>query len=416
MNKLKFLLTIPVLSLIISCGGDSSEDINASPGSFNVSISDITSVSASISWTEPTDDDGDEISYSIETSSGFGGGEAVSLSSTTSGTITGLSADTQYAGKIIASDGNGGESSADFSFTTTSADCTNDNSISNQNVACDLTPETSNTYDDNTINMDGKREIVTNGVPTHDYANQLSGQGVQLSTSTKTYYVAADPSKSASSTSITNDQNRPNYRFGIAKNGVPLDPAPAEPFIFEVNNPGGPNDGEYNWDWVFEPTNNATSVGLDCAFAHVQPDGTYHYHGNMIEYANELLDGLGDGTATPSEPIQIGWAADGFPVYYKYAPTTGGSGVEQLSSGYALKSGDRPGDGITEPCGEYNGKYTNDYEWSASNGDLDECNGIDRSVTIGAETYEYFYIITEEFPVIPRCLVGTPDNSFKLGM
>ncbi|MEP0984644.1 YHYH protein [Ekhidna sp.] len=292
-----------------------------------------------------------------------------------------------------------------------SGSCANDNSISNQNVACDLSPNIENTYDDNTVNQNGLREIVTNGVPNHHYANQLSGQGVTLSTSTKTYFIAGDPAKSATTTSITNDQNRPNYRFGIAKNGVPLDPAPAEPFIFENT-----NTGEYNWDWVFEPTNNAESVGLDCAFAHVQPDGTYHYHGNMIEYANTLLAGLGDGSATPSEAIQIGWAADGFPVYYKYAPTANGNEIEQLASGYALKQGERPGDGVTEPCGEYNGKYTNDYEWSASNGDLDECNGIDRSVTIENETYEYFYVITEEFPVIPRCLVGTPDNTFKLGM
>ncbi|NQZ75338.1 MAG: YHYH protein, partial [Ekhidna sp.] len=50
-------------------------------------------------------------------------------------------------------------------------------------------------------------------------------------------------------------------------------------------------------------------------------------------------------------------------------------------------------------------------------GDLDECNGIERSITLTTasgqtETFNYFYVITEEFPVIGRCLSGTPDQDF----
>ncbi|WP_425392984.1 YHYH protein [Ekhidna sp.] len=375
------------LTIGYSVSGTASSNMDYETLSGSVSISDGES-EASVPIIILDDNEEEDDETIIITVSSTGLASNVSLGSSSSLTIT-----------ITDNDDN------------SSSSCANDNSTSNQHVACDLSPNIENSYDDNTVNQNGLREIVTNGVPNHDYANQLSGQGVTLSTSTKTYFVANDPAKASTTTSITNDQNRPNYRFGIARNGVPLDPAPAEPFIFENT-----NTGEYNWDWVFEPTNNAETVGLDCAFAHVQPDGTYHYHGNMIEYANTILAGLGDGNTTPSEAIQIGWAADGFPVYYKYAPTANGNGIEKLTSGYSLKPGERPGDGVNEPCGEYNGKYTKDYEWSASNGDLDECNGIDRSVTIGNETYEYFYVITEEFPVIPRCLVGTPDNTFKLGI
>jgi hypothetical protein len=52
-----------------------------------------------------------------------------------------------------------------------------------------------------------------------------------------------------------------------------------------------------------------------------------------------------------------------------------------------------------------------DYEWAHGNGDLDERNGH-----IGA-TPEYpngiyHYVLTSEFPFVPRIWRGTPDASF----
>lgn len=286
--------------------------------------------------------------------------------------------------------------------------CSNDNSTDQDDRGCTETPET-NQYDDNTVNFSGNREVVTNGIPTHDYRNQIPEIVSSLDNSTKTYEFDNSPNKAASTTSITGNDGRPQYKFGVAKNGVAIDPAPAEPFIFE-----NPNTGEYNWDWVMEPNNNMNAVGLDCAIAHVQPDGLYHYHGNMGVFAEQLSAGISTGTI-PANPVQIGWAADGFPILYMYGPNAEGSAVVKLTSSYQLKSGERTGDGITAPCGEYNGKYTNDYEYVNGAGDLDECNGIDRSVTLATGTYDYFYVITEEFPVISRCLVGTPNSSFKIG-
>ena len=107
--------------------------------------------------------------------------------------------------------------------------------------------------------------------------------------------------------------------------------------------------------------------------------------------------------------------ADGFPIVYKYGPDANGT-FKKLTSSYVLKTGERPGDGIEEPCGEYNGKYTNDYEYSQGTGDLDECNGIAQSITIGNETFNYFYVVTDEFPVISRCISGTPGQDFRKGM
>ena len=186
------------------------------------------------------------------------------------------------------------------------------------------------------------------------------------------------PVLATETTSILANNNRPFFYFGVALNGVIFAPAPATPFIFENS-----QTGEYNWDWVFEPTMNIGSgnnqVKLECANAHIGPQG-YHYHGNMIAYVETLDIEISNGVV-PDTPIQVGWAADGFPVIYMYGPDSSGTLVE-LRSSYRLKSGNRPGDGITEPCGSYNGKYTRDYEYVPNLGDLDECNGINRNITL----------------------------------
>lgn len=286
------------------------------------------------------------------------------------------------------------------------ADCPNDNSIDQDNHQCDETPHVSNMYSE-TINGN-TRTITTNGIPTHDFRNQIPNIVSQLSSETQVYTITIDPEIAGQTTSITRNGN-PDWKFGVALNGVPIDPAPAQPFIFE-----NPNTGEFNFDWVFEPNWNMDAVGLDCAIAHVQPTGIYHYHGNMAIYADQLFNGIGTGNSVPAAPVQIGWAADGFPILYKYGPDANGD-ISELQSSYRIKSGNRPGDGISEPCGEYNGKYTNDFEFLSGMGDLDECNGIARSVTLGNETFDYFYVITDDFPVISRCISGTPSGSFKLG-
>lgn len=267
------------------------------------------------------------------------------------------------------------------------------------------------------FNDAGSRIVTTKGLPSHDWGNQIPNLVSELDQSEKTWNVPTQPSLASSVTSVLQSNNRPMWVFGVALNGVKIDPAPGEPFIFEDQ-----STGEYNWDWVFEPNNNMQAVGLDCAIAHVQPNGEYHYHGDFAPFADQVLDGLGSGTATPttSDEAFVGWAGDGFPILYKFGPNAAGTMVA-LSSSYQLKSGERPGDGDSAPCGTYNGKYTNDYEFVSGAGDLDECNGIANSVTLtteasgGTETFDYFYVITEAFPVISRCFSGTPDDSFTLG-
>ncbi|MEO1049272.1 MAG: YHYH protein [Bacteroidota bacterium] len=285
------------------------------------------------------------------------------------------------------------------------ANCPNDNSIDMDNFNCNETPSVANQYMESVSS--GTRTVTTNGIPNHDFRNQIPMMVNDLNSETRVFNMDATPSLASNATELTNN-GMPAWRFGVATNGVPIDPAPAQPFIFT-----NPTTMEFNFDWVFEPNYNMNAVGLDCAIAHVQPDGTYHYHGDMAVYADIVQAGVGSGTTTPTEPVQIGWAADGFPILYKYGPDANGT-FGLLESSYRIRSGQRPGDGESEPCGEYNGKYTNDFEFVNGLGDLDECNGISQSVTLGGETFSYFYVITAEFPIIPRCISGAPNNSFRL--
>ena len=94
---------------------------------------------------------------------------------------------------------------------------------------------------------------------------------------------------------------------------------------------------------------------------------------------------------------QIGWAADGFPIYYD----------SNARSGYRKKSGVRP----SGPGGSYDGSFTQDYEYVSHSGGLDECNG-QFSMTPEFPEGIYHYDVTPDFPFVPRCHKGVADPSF----
>ncbi len=290
--------------------------------------------------------------------------------------------------------------------------CSGNNDTSTQNIGCCDSPTEPNAFYEFIYN--GERNVYSNNFPDHDYcynsASQMPEQKYHH------FKVDLDPEITGTITKVVRDNGRPARFFGVAKNGVIMAPAPAQPFIFE-----NPNTGEFNWDWVFEPTNNQGNgtdlVGLDCASAHTGGQG-YHYHGNMFEYMEHINTGITTTSTPPTTPLHIGWAADGFPVLYRFGPDADGN-IKELLPSYQLKQGERPGDGTVEPCGVYNGKYTNDYEYICGKGDLDECNGIASNITLttanGTEIFEYFYVVTSSFPQISRCLVGNVSSDFDNG-
>lgn len=180
--------------------------------------------------------------------------------------------------------------------------------------------------------------------------------------------------------------------WGVAVNGVPFDPGTAEFWK------GDPRSG-----WRYEALGPGVRLGLDEHRAHVQPGGAYHYHG----LPTGLMEGLGGAEAMRL----LGWAADGFPVYGSYAykqASEARSGLRKMRSSWRLKTGQRPGG----PGGAFDGTFVEDYEFSAGSGDLDECNGR-FGVSPEHPRGTYYYVITEEFPYIPRCWKGEPHPSFK---
>ena len=296
---------------------------------------------------------------------------------------------------------------------TTIDDCNNTcettDVLSYDNIDCSYTPSNPSVYYEFIEQND--RVVYSNNYPNHTFnyvADRIPEPYYRV------YKFDLSPKLSGQVTNLTRANGRPVNFFGIALNGVYMMPAPATPFIFE-----DVNTGQYNWDWVFEPTTNIGDgrgfVALDCASAHVNPNSGYHYHGNMFEYVEELEQGISSLNSPPTEVLQVGWAADGFPVLYRFGPDKEGN-IKEMFPSFQLKSGVRPGDGISAPCGSYSGKYTNDFGYVAGKGDLDECNGIEAPVTLttaqGEETFEYYYVVTQDFPQISRCIKGNFNDSF----
>ena len=208
---------------------------------------------------------------------------------------------------------------------------------------------------------DGYIYISSNGLPNHatgQFPN--SGNPNAISAQSHNFRVPENPTKNARSERI-------HGLTGVALNGVPIDPGTAETW----NN---------NRQYRYEAINSSINLGLDQNNAHVQPTGTYHYHGIPTAL---VKDGL----------THVGYAADGFKIY--------ADSQNRYKSSYRLKAGQRSGG----PGGTYNGDFSSDYEYVADLSALDECNG---AIVDGS----YAYFATEGYPFYPRCLYGDADPSF----
>ena len=193
-------------------------------------------------------------------------------------------------------------------------------------------------------------------------------------------------------------EHRGGWWWGVALNGVPFEPGTGETW----NN--DPRSG-----WRYEAATGFLNLGLDEHNAHVQPNGSYHYHA----LPTGLVDRLGgDG----KKMLLVGWAADGFPLYTSWAHAAAKdakSALRKMKSGYRLKQGARPQQ-EGGPGGNYDGRFTQDFEFEKDAGDLDECNGR-TGVTPEFPDGTYYYCISVEFPFLPRIWRGTPDQSFSKG-
>lgn len=274
----------------------------------------------------------------------------------------------------------------------------------NDGIKCTHTPELKNQVE---IKIDGDNRVIkTNSIPDHDIgAFPNPNNPHTMAEQWRTYKVPAQPKKTGKLISVYSrkgfGQGMPQYEFGVAINGINMEPSALEAFE-------NPKTGERNFDWTKEALSTSVNLGDDCNNAHVQPSGKYHYHGTPHGITSK---------ANGKSMFLTGWAADGFPIYYKYGhedPLDTNSAIVELKSSYQLKVGNRPGDGKSEPNGAYDGTYVRDFEFVSELGDLDEANGR-YGKTPEFPNGTYYYVITDDFPSIPRYFVGTPSDDFKLG-
>ena len=236
---------------------------------------------------------------------------------------------------------------------------------------------------------DGFRYITSNGIPDHP-TGQFPNAGNPNSISPQRYSwrVPVAP-KIAASASISK-------LFGVAINGVPFDPGTAELWN---------NDFRWHYEALSGLLATRGSLGADENLAHVQPNGAYHYHGLPLGLLKKL-----DYT---HKPALVGYAADGFPIYGNYGYSNANnpaSTLKILKSSYRIRSGERPG-GNNGPGGAYDGSFAQDYEYVQGLGDLDSSNGR-TGVTPEYPKGAYYYVLTDNWPFVPRQFRGTPDASF----
>ena len=272
---------------------------------------------------------------------------------------------------------------------------------------CDITAifanETTNAFCFDIV--DHVRTCYTNNIPNHESGpfggnNVIAGQDFE-------YAMCLYPELTTIATEISEDPLSQTCGggtiFGVSEQGVNYSPFAR---LYWVN----PTTQEENLDWHIEAD---FTLNMDLNGGHVNNVSRYHYHNIPTDYFNNDLDI--DGTS--HSPL-LGYAADGFPIYYKYIysdPNDANSSVSAFDSGFQLKAGNRLGDGVTAPNGNYDGNYVEDYEYVNTNSDLDECGGR-IGVTPEYPEGTYYYVLTDNWPYIPRCLKGlNVDNSFKIG-
>jgi hypothetical protein len=244
-----------------------------------------------------------------------------------------------------------------------------------------------------------QRTVTGNGVPDHAVGtfpnsgnpNTISAQSVSAS-------LSLSPSKTSTVTTL----GGPRGPQGYVLNGVKIDAGTAGSCDSSGSNCSlVDNSGA----WSIEALGQSSfDFGTDSNNAHVQPGGTYHYHGMPEGFM--ALRGASSATMT-----LIGWAADGFPIYARYGystATSASSALKAMTGSYKLKSTvstSRPST-TTYPLGT----FAQDWEYVAGSGDLDECNGR-TGVTPEFPSGTYHYFATDSYPYFQRCVKGSVSAS-----
>lgn len=238
-----------------------------------------------------------------------------------------------------------------------------------------------------------RRKLTANGIPDHptgvfpnpNNPGTISEQRIQVS---MPLFPEVTPA-------ITR-KGGPRVMTGYVLNGIKIDPGTAGTCNDAGTHcPMGPSFGRWNIEAMGQSSFN---FGTDSNHAHVQPGGTYHYHGIPEEFVAKLNKGMA--------MTLIGWAADGFPVYARYGYSVAAdasSALQVMRGSYRLKA---TPDANRPPTSLYPmGTFEQDREYVAGLGDLDECNGR-MGVTPEFPQGIYHYYATDSYPYLQRCMKG----------
>ena len=250
----------------------------------------------------------------------------------------------------------------------------------------------------------GRCVFETNAIPNHDF-NDGGNFAHNVAAQDASYEMTATPAVANSASPLILGDD------AIFLNGVKLDLLAAACYDVGREPLGrekiGCGQDEIGNPWRYDPMSLLNEFGTDRNNAHTQPDGSYHYHGNPMAMFSS------DCEAGAVSPV-IGFAADGFPIYGSCFDD--GGAVRKATSSYVFVNGGGPRQTVsgyeTPAAGQgaiasanYDGQFRGDYEYAASTGDLDECNGM---VVEG----QYGYYVTDTYPWVLGCYKGTPDESF----
>lgn len=243
------------------------------------------------------------------------------------------------------------------------------------------------------------RELTANGIPDHvvgefpnvNNPNAIEGQSVSAS-------YTLSPELADSATQL----GGPSGSTGFILNGVKIDAGTGG----SCDDTGdtcslGGNVGNWSIEALSQTSFN---FGTDDNNAHVQPGGTYHYHGMPEGFITK--QGGGSNTMT-----LIGWAADGFPIYARYGYSVADDATSTLKSmtgsyqHISNVSTSRPSTDIYAL-----GTFAQDWEYVENSGDLDECNG---RIGVTPEFPEgiYHYYATDTYPFFQRCVKGVVESN-----
>ncbi|MEL0650514.1 YHYH protein [Algibacter sp. TI.3.09] len=228
-----------------------------------------------------------------------------------------------------------------------------------------------------TMAIDGDyRVMTTNALPNHTTGEYpRKGNPNTISAQNKSYKIPLKPTF----TGAAKWMREP----GVALNGVKLEPETAEMVICD--------SGE---NFRVEAVQDLINLGLDFNNAHVQPTGEYHYHG----ISEALVEAFDSG----EDLVHLGFAKDGFPIYYSKIGAFKSS-FQIIDGIYSATdctySNPKTSMDVELENDEFDGTFVSDWEYVKGLGDLDECNGV--YVNGG-----YVYMVTDTYPYVGRCLMG----------